>query len=173
MPPRVELPRVEETFAAPVRLGEGSLVTPPRLGETSLVTPARSGGGSWSPRKRRSPAAAARSRRRLLAFHARLEPRLGPSQLQLLSRGASTPTSPRPVEHHLQGTNLQTEFERMGEEEKRWNTGASGHQGEQRGGVRGEQEEGGRKPEPGHHLNHLHHLSPLPQKMGGGESSNV
>ena len=57
------------------------------------------------------------------------------------------------MEHHLQGTNLLTEFKRMGEEyvkfkrrgeEERWYTGASGHKGEQRGGVRGSRRREGR-----------------------------
>ena len=62
-----------------------------------------------TPRKRGrcSPGAAARSRRRLLEFQARIEPVLGPSRLQLLQRGLTTPSTPIPRKHQMRATNLQ------------------------------------------------------------------
>ena len=66
-----------------------------------------------TPRKRGkcSPGAAARSRRRLLEFQARIEPVLGPSRLQLLQRGLTTPSSPIPRKHQTRATNPQVMFE--------------------------------------------------------------
>ena len=66
-----------------------------------------------TPRKRGrcSPGAAARSRRRLLEFQARIEPVLGPSRLQLLQRGLTTPSTPIPRKHQMRATNLQGMFE--------------------------------------------------------------
>ena len=113
----------EEESVKPLSLGE-ELVTPPPVEQEEFVTPRRTGEGR---RKVRSPGTEARSRRRLLQFHAKMESKLGPSQLQLLSRNTITPTTTWAREHHLQGTNLLGEFERMGEEQERWETGAAGH----------------------------------------------
>ena len=121
----------------------------------------------------RSPGTEARSRRRLLQFHAKMESKLGPSRLQLRSRGLITPTTTRAREHHLQGTNLLGELERMGEEQEqeRWDTGAAGHREKQRGGE--ELKQGGRddqvrgwRPEPGQPLRHL---PPPPAETRGGD----
>ena len=170
---------VEDESAKPLRMGE-ELVTPlPRTEQEEFATPRRTGKGdrfgdsSWSPRRKvRSPGAEARSRRRLLQFHTKMESKLGPSRLQLLSRNFITPTTTRAREHHLQGTNLLGEFERMGEEQERWETGAAGHQEEQRGGEEMEQggrddQERGRRPEPGQPLRHL---PPPPAETGGGDN---
>ena len=170
---------VEDESAKPLRMGE-ELVTPlPRTEQEEFATPRRTGEGdrfgdsSWSPRRKvRSPGAEARSRRRLLQFHAKMESKLGPSRLHLLSRDPITPTTTRAREHHLQGTNLLGEFERMGEEQERWETGAAGHQEEQRGGE--EMEQGGRDDqEQGRRLEigqPLRHLPPPPAETGGGDN---
>ena len=66
--------------------------------------------------KRRSPAAAARSRQRLLNFHGKLEPQLGPSrlQLELQLRNNVTPCFPY---RNLRRVNLASKFAEPAEAE--------------------------------------------------------
>ena len=101
-----------------------------------------------------------------------MESKLGPSRLQLLSRGLITPTTSRARKHHLQGTNLLGESERIGEDKERWDTGAAGHQEEQWEG-REESEQGGREEQERRRRPELGqpscHLLPPPADTGRGD----
>ena len=74
-----------------------------------------------APKKRKSPAAAARSARRLLQFQEKLEPERGPSRLQLLQR--STPQKPAQGRNR---TNLLSKFKQTERCLPVWKVGISG-----------------------------------------------
>ena len=84
-------------------------------------------------------------------MHPKMESKLGPSRLQVLSRGLITPTASWAEEHHLQGTNLLGEFKRIGEEQvgHRSSRPQGGAEGREGGGEAGrDEQERRRRPEP-------------------------
>ena len=133
--------------------------------ERGFVTPQttrteeNSRGSSWTPRSRgrRSPGAEARStrasRRRLLLFQARLEPCLGPSRLQLLQRGLTTPPTPLTRKSQVQAVNLLREFEGVG---------AAGRRAEVSESETVDMQEEGRSSERGAGTSHTHVPSTTP-----------